>query len=56
MWAERRSDDRVSSVSYSDATPTVTYTYDGSGYLTNRVDGVGTTTYTYDKAARRVAH
>jgi RHS repeat-associated protein len=45
-------DDRVSSISYSDATPTVTYTHDGSGYLTKRVDGVGTTAYTYDKAGR----
>jgi RHS repeat-associated protein len=45
-------DDRAASVSYSDGTATVTFTYDGSGNLIKRVDASGSTTYTYDKANR----
>ena len=40
--------DRTKTVSYSDGTPTVTYTYGGAGRLKTRVDASGTTTYTYD--------
>ncbi|MEV5706803.1 RHS repeat-associated core domain-containing protein [Actinoallomurus sp. NPDC052274] len=41
-------DDRVTSVSYSDNTPQVTFTYDGAGNLTQRTDASGTTTWIYD--------
>ncbi len=40
--------DRITSVSYSDGTPTVTYTYDPLNRVTQRVDASGTTTYSYD--------
>lgn len=40
--------DRITSVSYSDGTPSVAYGYDKNGHVTQRVDGSGTTTYTYD--------
>lgn len=40
--------DRITSVSYSDGTHSVTYTYDENGHVTQRVDGSGTSTYSYD--------
>lgn len=42
--------DRITKVDYSDAaTHDVSYTYDAEGRVTNRVDGSGTSTYTYDE-------
>jgi YD repeat-containing protein len=43
---------RLSQRSYSDGTPTVTYTYDTQGRLETMVDGIGTMTYGYDAADR----
>jgi RHS repeat-associated protein len=41
--------DRTTSAAFSGGiTPTVTFVYDGAGRITSRVDGNGTTTYTYD--------
>ncbi len=40
--------DRVTEVQYSDSTPTVTYTYDGDGYLKIRVAGGVTVNYGYN--------
>ena len=40
--------DRITAVAYSDGTPTVSYTYNSQGKVTQRVDGSGTTTYGYD--------
>lgn len=39
---------RVTQVSYSDSTPTVTYTYNPDGTVATMADGTGTTTYSYD--------
>jgi len=45
--------DRITNVAYSDAyTHGVAYTYDANGRVTQRVDGAGTTTYTYDDLGR----
>ena len=38
-----------SSVSYSDGTPTVSYTYDANGNRASMTDGAGTTNYTYNQ-------
>jgi RHS repeat-associated protein len=38
---------RLKTITYSDATPAVSYSYDGNGNRTQMTDGV-TTTYTYD--------
>jgi RHS repeat-associated protein len=43
---------RLTQRSYSDGTPTVTYTYDTQGRLETMVDGIGTMTYGYDTADR----
>jgi RHS repeat-associated protein len=40
--------DRITKVAYSDGTPSVSYTYNKNGQITQRVDASGTTTYTYD--------
>ncbi len=41
--------DRITAVSYSDAgTHNVTYSYDANGRITQRIDGSGTTTYSWD--------
>jgi RHS repeat-associated protein len=45
-------DSRLTSVSYSDNTPNVTYTYDADGHRKSMTDGTGTTTYTYDADTR----
>jgi RHS repeat-associated protein len=42
---------RVTGITYSDATPAVTYSYDLNGNRTQMTDGV-TTTYTYDELNR----
>lgn len=39
---------QLSSVSYSDATPGASYSYDASGNKLSMSDGTGTSTYTYD--------
>ena len=44
--------DRVTSVTYSDTTPSVSYTYDAAGRLHTRVDTTGTTTWNYDPLGR----
>jgi RHS repeat-associated protein len=44
--------DRVTEVDYSDATASVTYTYDTAGRVHTRTDASGTTTYTYDPLGR----
>ncbi len=45
--------DRITNVAYSDVnTHSVGYTYDANGRVTQRVDGAGTTTYTYDDLGR----
>jgi len=44
--------DRLTSISYSDGTPAVTFGYDGSGNLIQRTDASGITTDTYDLANR----
>jgi RHS repeat-associated protein len=43
---------RLTQRSYSDGTPTVTYSYDVQGRLETMVDGIGTMTYGYDAADR----
>ncbi|MFJ5611089.1 RHS repeat domain-containing protein [Streptomyces sp. NPDC093221] len=40
--------DRITSVTYSDSTHAVGYTYDSFGRVRTRTDATGTTTYTYD--------
>jgi RHS repeat-associated protein len=44
--------DRLTSVTYSDGTPSVTYSYDAAGRLHTRVDTTGTTTWNYDPLGR----
>ena len=39
---------RLTGISYSDGTPTVSYSYDADGNRTLMTDGTGTTMYTYD--------
>ena len=41
-------DGRVDQVSYTDGTPTVTYTYNNDGTRHQMTDGTGTTSYSYD--------
>lgn len=43
---------RLTSTSFSDGTPTVTYTYNDDGQTLTRVDGQGTTSYGYDQMGR----
>lgn len=44
--------DRITGVGYSDVTtPGVSYSYDANGRVTQRVDGSGATTYTWDDLA-----
>ncbi|MDQ2836059.1 MAG: hypothetical protein M3Y42_01190 [Actinomycetota bacterium] len=40
--------DRITKVAYSDGTPSVSYTYNKNGQITQRVDASGTSTYSYD--------
>lgn len=44
--------DRIKTQSHSDATPTITSSYDDAGNLTSRSDATGTTSYGYDQANR----
>ncbi len=45
--------DRITNVNYSDAaTHDVAYSYDAQGQVRTRVDGAGTTSYTYDDLGR----
>jgi RHS repeat-associated protein len=39
---------QLATVSYSDSTPSVAYTYDANGNRTSMVDGTGTSSYSYD--------
>jgi RHS repeat-associated protein len=39
---------RIVSISYSDSTPSLSYTYDADGNRTEMTDGTGTTKYTYN--------
>lgn len=54
--------DRLGSITYSDGTPTVSFTYDSAsstyakGRLTGRSDGAGSETVGYDKMGRIAAH
>jgi len=48
-------DDRVDQKTYTDGTPTVTYTYNNDGSRATMVDGTGTSTYTYDGLGRIVS-
>jgi RHS repeat-associated protein len=43
---------RLSGVDYSDATPDVSFGYDGDGNRTQMVDGAGTVSYAYDDLGR----
>ena len=43
---------RLAAMNYSDATPDVTFAYDGVGNRSQMVDGAGTQTYTYDSVNR----
>ncbi len=45
----------MTEVQYSDSTPTVTYTYDGDGYLKTRVAGGVTVNYGYDTLNRETS-
>lgn len=45
---------RLLSTSFSDTTPTVTYTYTDRGQIATRVDANGTTTYGYDQLGRLI--
>lgn len=45
---------RLAGIDYSDATPDVTFAYDGSGNRVSMVDGAGTETRAYDAAGRLV--
>ncbi|WP_420081717.1 RHS repeat-associated core domain-containing protein [Streptomyces sp. JL4002] len=45
----------LTSTTYSDGTPTISYTYDKAGRPTTVVDGTGTRTFTYDRAGRPLA-
>lgn len=47
--------DRLTSTSFSDTTPTVTNTYTDIGQPKTRVDGNGTTTYGYDQLGRLIS-
>lgn len=47
--------DRILEVDYSDATPTVSYTYDDAGSIDSRTDVSGATTYDYDPLGRLTA-
>ena len=47
--------DRLRGESHSDSSPGVTYSYDANGNLYQRVDGTGTTTYTYSAANQLTA-
>ncbi|MFW6187053.1 MAG: RHS repeat-associated core domain-containing protein, partial [Actinomycetota bacterium] len=47
--------DRMTKIDFSDATADVSYTYDGDGMTTKRVDGSGTTTWAYDNLGRLVS-
>lgn len=47
--------DRLTSISYSDSTPTVTFAYDGDGNRSQMVDGAGTVNYSYDDLNRLTA-
>ena len=46
---------RLLTKTYTDGTPTVTYTYNNDGSVATMVDGTGTTTYSYDAVGRRSA-
>ena len=43
---------RMTSIAYSDATPAVSFTYDGDGNRKTMVDGGGTSSYDYDNVSR----
>ena len=43
---------RVLTKTYTDGTPTVTYTYNNDGTRNTMVDGTGTTSYSYDSVGR----
>jgi RHS repeat-associated protein len=47
--------DRVTSVSFSDGTPQVSYVYDATGNVIRRSDGGGSTAYSYDALRRLVS-
>ena len=46
---------RLSSISYSDGTPSVSYSYDAAGNRTSMIDGAGTQSYSYDALNRLTA-
>jgi RHS repeat-associated protein len=48
-------ENRLTGKSYSDSTPTVSYTYDVAGNKLSMTDGTGTTRYAYDAADQRLS-
>lgn len=44
--------DRLTGVTYSDGTPSVSYAYNPAGQVATRTDGTGTTSYGYDPLGR----
>ncbi|MGD0273234.1 MAG: DUF6531 domain-containing protein [Gaiellaceae bacterium] len=49
------SQERLMRKSYSDGTPSVSYSYDANGDKTQMTDGTGKTTYAYDRNGRLIA-
>jgi RHS repeat-associated protein len=47
-------DNRLLTVSYTDGTPTVSYTYNADGSKATQTDGTGTSTFSYDSAGRLI--
>ena len=47
-------DNRLLSTSYTDGTPTVSYTYNADGSKATQSDGTGTSTFSYDSAGRLI--
>jgi RHS repeat-associated protein len=43
---------RVTQVEYTDGTPTVTFSYNNDGTVSQMIDGTGTTSYSYDDLGR----
>ena len=47
-------DNRLLTVSYTDGTPSVTYSYNADGSKASQSDGTGTSTFSYDSAGRLI--
>ncbi len=55
IYSTYDADGRVDQKTYTDGTPTVTYTYNNDGSRGTMVDGTGTSTYSYDAVGRMTA-